>query len=56
MEHWCYRLPEERVGPAMREVASYLSQALEKTDWEGVQLTVMRDGTVTYDIEIVTAE
>lgn len=48
-----YRLPEELIGPTMNEVALHLLEALEGTDWLGVQLTVMRDGTVTYDVQVI---
>jgi hypothetical protein len=47
------RLVEENQIPAsIADLAEVVQRAVEvRTDWEGLQLTVMRDGSITYDIQ-----
>lgn len=47
-----YRLPEEFISPTLQELAKVIHKhILVHEDWKGLQLTVMRDGTITYDIQ-----
>lgn len=47
-----YRLPKECISPTLQGLAKVIhNHILVHEDWEGLQLTVMRDGTITYDIQ-----
>lgn len=47
-----YRLPEDLISRQLQNVARIiLNHILVHEDWLGLQLTVMRDGTITYDVQ-----
>lgn len=40
------------VPPSIRELAEVVQRAVVvRTDWESLQLTVTREGTITYDVQ-----
>lgn len=48
-----YRLPDDFVSRALKDLAKIiLNHILAHEDWLGLQLTVMRDGTITYDVQV----
>lgn len=48
-----YRLPEDFVSTSLGNISQIILNHIKAhTDWSGLQITVMRDGTVTYDVQV----